>query len=59
MDELSPEVEALRKVPFFEELTPEDLDRIARIGQRRTFEVASAVMLVVRPAAGPFPPHAR
>ena len=37
MDELRPEVEALRKIPFFENLTPEDLDRIAKIGQRRSF----------------------
>jgi CRP-like cAMP-binding protein len=44
MDELSPEVEALRKVPFFEELTPEDLDRIARIGQRRTFDAGAHIV---------------
>ena len=31
-DELAPEIEALRKVPFFEDLTPEDLERIATIG---------------------------
>jgi CRP-like cAMP-binding protein len=37
MDELPPEVEALRRVPFFEELTSEDLDRIAKIGERRSF----------------------
>jgi hypothetical protein len=30
-DELAPEVEALRKVPFFEDLTPEDLQRIAAV----------------------------
>jgi CRP/FNR family transcriptional regulator, cyclic AMP receptor protein len=36
-DELPPEVEALRSVPFFENLTPEDLDRIAKIGRRRSF----------------------
>ena len=37
MDELAPEVEALRRVPFFEELTSEDLGRIAKIGERRSF----------------------
>ena len=37
MDELPSEVEALRRVPFFEDLTPEDLDRIARVGERRSF----------------------
>jgi CRP-like cAMP-binding protein len=37
MDELPAEVEALRKVPFFENLTPEDLSRLATIGRRRTF----------------------
>lgn len=37
MDELAPEVEALRRVPFFQDLTPEDLDRMARIGRRRSF----------------------
>ena len=30
-DELPQEVEALRRVPFFEDLTPEDLERLARI----------------------------
>jgi CRP/FNR family transcriptional regulator, cyclic AMP receptor protein len=37
MDELPAEVEALRRIPFFEGLTPEDLDRLARIGELRTF----------------------
>jgi CRP-like cAMP-binding protein len=31
------EVEALRKVPFFEDLTPEDLERMARVGVRKTY----------------------
>ena len=43
-DELPPEVEALRKVPFFEELTPEDLERLARIGERRTFRPGEAIV---------------
>jgi CRP-like cAMP-binding protein len=36
-DEAAPAIEALRAIPFFEDLTPEDLERIAAIGQRRTF----------------------
>jgi CRP-like cAMP-binding protein len=36
-DEAAPEVEALRKVPFFEDLTTEDLERMATIGRRRTY----------------------
>jgi CRP-like cAMP-binding protein len=43
-DELPPEVEALRGVPFFENLTPEDLGRIARIGQRRSFAAGEPVV---------------
>jgi CRP-like cAMP-binding protein len=35
--QLRPEVESLREVPFFEDLTPEDLERIGEIGARRTF----------------------
>jgi CRP/FNR family transcriptional regulator, cyclic AMP receptor protein len=31
------EADRLRSVPFFEDLTPDDLDRIARIGERRSF----------------------
>ena len=37
-DELSPEAAALRGIPFFEDLTDEDLERVARIGERRSFE---------------------
>jgi CRP-like cAMP-binding protein len=44
MDELAAEVEALRKVPFFEELTSEDLDRIARIGERRSFAEGQSIV---------------
>lgn len=36
-DELAPEVEALRRVPFFQDLTPEDLERLSRVGQRRNY----------------------
>jgi CRP-like cAMP-binding protein len=44
MDELPAEVEALRKIPFFEDLTPEDLDRLARIGERRSFAAGEAIV---------------
>jgi CRP-like cAMP-binding protein len=36
-DPLAPEVEALRAVPFFADLTPEDLARLARIGEKRAY----------------------
>jgi CRP/FNR family cyclic AMP-dependent transcriptional regulator len=38
MDELTPQAEALRRVPFFEDLTDEDLERMVRIGEIRRFE---------------------
>jgi CRP-like cAMP-binding protein len=44
MDDLPDDVEALRRVRFFEDLTPEDLDRIAGIGQRRSFEAGDAIV---------------
>jgi CRP-like cAMP-binding protein len=43
-DELAPEIEALRKVPFFQDLTPEDLERIATIGQRVSFQPGEAIV---------------
>ena len=43
-DRESAELEALRRVPFFEDLTPEDLSRIAKIGQRRRFDAGSAIV---------------
>ena len=43
-DHESAELEALRRVPFFEDLTPEDLTRIAKIGQRRRYEAGSAIV---------------
>jgi CRP-like cAMP-binding protein len=36
-EDLPTEAAALRGVPFFEGLTPEDLERLARIGHRRVF----------------------
>jgi CRP-like cAMP-binding protein len=41
---LAPEVEALRAVPFFAELTSEDLRRVAAIGRRRTFHPGEAMV---------------
>jgi CRP-like cAMP-binding protein len=43
MDEVG-EHEHLRKIPFFEDLTPEDLDRVARIGERRSYQAGQAVL---------------
>ena len=44
MDDEAAELQALRRVPFFEDLTPEDLARIAKIGERRRFEAGSAIV---------------
>lgn len=38
------EDEHLRKIPFFENLTPEDLERVARIGERRTFQAGQPMV---------------
>jgi CRP-like cAMP-binding protein len=38
------EHEHLRKIPFFEDLTPEDLERVGRIGERRSFEAGQPVL---------------
>ena len=44
MNEESAELQALRRVPFFEHITPEDLGRIAKIGERRRYEAGAAVV---------------
>jgi CRP-like cAMP-binding protein len=44
MTDLPEEVEALRRVRFFEDLTPEDLARISAIGQRRSFQPGEAIV---------------
>ncbi len=36
-ESMEAEAEALRRVPFFEELTPDDLRRIAALGERRSY----------------------
>jgi CRP-like cAMP-binding protein len=38
------DAEWLRGVPFFTELTPDDLDRVARIGERRTFDAGETII---------------
>jgi CRP/FNR family transcriptional regulator, cyclic AMP receptor protein len=43
-DPLAPEVEALRAVPFFADLTPEDLARLARIGEKRTYGTGQEIV---------------
>jgi len=44
LDELPPEVQALRKVLFFEDLTPEDVERVATIGERRTYQAGESIV---------------
>ncbi len=48
------EVAALRSVPFFEGLTPEDLDRMARIGRKRRFAAGDPIVLKDQIAGGLF-----
>jgi CRP-like cAMP-binding protein len=43
-DPLAPEVEALRNVPFFEGLTPEDLARLARTGEKRAYRAGDDIV---------------
>ncbi len=43
-DEMTTDVEALRRVRFFEELTDDDLGRVAKIGQRRSFAAGEALV---------------
>jgi CRP-like cAMP-binding protein len=43
-DPLAPEIEALRAVPFFADLTPEDLGRLARIGDKRTYGAGEEIV---------------
>jgi CRP-like cAMP-binding protein len=38
------EAERLRAIPFFEDLTPEDLDRVGRIGRREHFEPGQEIV---------------
>ena len=42
--ELPPEVAALRRIRFFEELTDDDLSRLDRIGERRSYAARDAIV---------------
>ena len=44
MTELPSHVQALRRVRFFEELTDDDLARVAKVGQRRSFAPGDALV---------------
>ena len=41
---MSQDTEALRKVRFFEELTDDDLERVAKLGQRRRYAAGDALV---------------
>jgi CRP-like cAMP-binding protein len=43
-DEMTSDVEALRKIRFFEEVTDDDLARVAKVGQRRRFAAGDALV---------------
>lgn len=44
MQELPPQVAALRRISFFEDLTDADLSRLARIGRRRSYAAGEAMV---------------
>jgi CRP-like cAMP-binding protein len=44
MDELSAEATALRRIPFLEDLTDDDLERVATIGERKRFAPGEALL---------------
>jgi voltage-gated potassium channel len=44
VSDLPPHVEALRRVRFFEELTDDDLARVAKVGERRTYAAGDALV---------------
>ena len=41
---MTSDVEVLRKVRFFEELTDDDLSRVAKVGQRRSYAAGDALV---------------
>jgi CRP-like cAMP-binding protein len=41
---MTDDADRLRRIPFFEDLTPEDLERIGRIGERRTFGAGDTII---------------
>jgi CRP-like cAMP-binding protein len=44
MTEPDADAESLRKIPFFEELTPEDLQRVAKVGERKSFGAGDTII---------------
>jgi CRP-like cAMP-binding protein len=44
-EDLPVEAAVLRSVPFFEGLTPEDLERMARIGRKRSFAAGDPIVV--------------
>jgi CRP-like cAMP-binding protein len=38
------DAERLRQIPFFEGITPEDLERVARIGERQSFQAGETII---------------
>jgi len=44
MDELPQDVAALRRVPFFQDLTDQDLLDISKIGERQTFSAGDEIV---------------
>jgi CRP-like cAMP-binding protein len=38
------DAERLHSIPFFEDLTPEDLERVTRIGERRTYDAGQEMV---------------
>lgn len=53
-DEAEPDVEALRRVPFFEGLTTDDLERIATVGRRSSFAVGEGIVTKGQEGGGLF-----
>jgi CRP-like cAMP-binding protein len=41
---MTDESDHLRRIPFFEDLTPEDLDRVTKIGERRSFAAGDTIV---------------
>ena len=48
------EADALRKVRFFEELIDDDLERVVKVGQRRSFAAGEALVERDSDRGGPF-----
>jgi CRP-like cAMP-binding protein len=44
MTEPDSDAESLRRIPFFEELTPEDLERVAKVGERKSFDAGETII---------------